>query len=127
MRADFDRYGTPMTLDTFLQKLNTRPDSIEFTDTMAVIDALYTFTPTAFRNGSLENAAGQNNGSCKLFAFAKLQGLDQQQTLACFGAYYRKDVLQHPEGSDHGNIRNFMKTGWDGVVYQAQPLQLTDK
>lgn len=123
VRADFDRTVLPMTLDTFLQKLNTQPDAIEFTDTMAVIDSLYDFTPTAFRNGLQENAAGQNNGSCKLFAFAKLQGLNQQQTLACFGAYYRKDVLQNPDGADHGNIRNFMNTGWGGVIYAGQPLQ----
>ncbi len=112
-----------MTLDSFLQKLNTQPDSIEFTDTIAVIESMYEFTPTAFRNGELDNAAGQNNGSCKLFAFARLHGLNQQQTLACFGAYYRKDVLEHPEATDHGNIRNFMKYGWDGVVYSGQPLK----
>jgi hypothetical protein len=35
--------------------------------------------------------------------------------LACFGAYYRNDVLGNPEGSDHGNIRNFMESGWAGV------------
>jgi HopJ type III effector protein len=112
-----------MTLDTFLQKLNTTPNSIEFTDTIAVIDALYDFTPTAFKNGELENAANQNNGSCKLFAFAKLQGFSKEQTLACFGAYYRKDVLEHPAATDHGNIRNFMKSGWDGVVYAGEALQ----
>jgi len=113
-----------MNLATFLTRLNTAPDSIEFTDAMAVIEALYEFTPTAFRNGELENAAGQNNGSCKLFAFAKLQGLSQQQTLACFGAYYRNDVLQHPAGTDHGNIRNFIKYGWDGIRYAGEALQL---
>lgn len=112
-----------MPLQSFLQKLNSRPDSVEFTDTMAVIESLYEFTPTAFTNGELENAAGQNNGSCKLFAFARLQGLSKEQTLACFGAYYRKDVLEHPEGTDHGNIRNFMKFGWDGVVYAGQALR----
>ncbi|MGC3981314.1 MAG: HopJ type III effector protein [Steroidobacteraceae bacterium] len=111
-----------MTLPAFLQKL-TQPDTVEFTDTMAVINALYEFTPTAFKNGELENAAGQNNGSCKLFAFAKLQGLSKEQTLACFGAYYRKDVLQHPAATDHGNIRNFMKFGWEGIAYQGEPLR----
>jgi HopJ type III effector protein len=112
-----------MTLDALLKKLSNKPDTIEFTDTMAVIESLYVFTPTAFRNGELENAAGQNNGSCRLFAFAKLQDLNKEQTLACFGAYYRKDVLGHPEGTDHGNIRNFMKYGWDGVVHAAPPLR----
>ncbi len=112
-----------MTLDAFLQRLSNQPDTIDFTDTMAVIEALYEFMPTAFKNGEQENAAGQNNGSCKLFAFAKLQGLSREQTLACFGAYYRNDVLEHPEGTDHGNIRNFMKYGWDGVVYAGQALK----
>jgi hypothetical protein len=112
-----------MLLDTFLQKLTTTPNTVEFTDTIAVIDLLYDFTPTAFKNGELHNAANQNNGSCKLFAFAKLQGLNKEQTLACFGAYYRKDVLEHPAGTDHGNIRNFIKYGWDGVVYTGEPLQ----
>jgi hypothetical protein len=113
-----------MTLDAFLQKLNSQPDTVEFTDTMAVIESLYEFTPTAFRNGELENAAGQNNGSCKLFAFARLEGLNKEQTLACFGTYYRKDVLEHPQGTDHGNIRNFMKFGWGGIAYAGTALRV---
>jgi len=112
-----------MTLDAFLQKLNNEPHAVEFTDTMAMIEALYEFTPTAFKNGDLENTAGQNNGSCKLFSFAKLQGLSQEQTLACFGTYYYKDVVENPTGTDHGNIRNFMKYGWNGIVYANQPLK----
>jgi hypothetical protein len=116
--------GNDMPLTDFLNTLRTAPESVEFADTMAVIDALYEFTPTEFRNGELVNAAGQNNGSCKLFAFAKLQGLSKEQTLACFGAYYRNDVLQHLQGTDHGNIRNFIKSGWDGVAYSGVALKL---
>ena len=112
-----------MKLNAFLQKLNATPEQIAFTDTIAVIDALYDFTPTAFKNGELKNEAGQNNGSCKLFAFAKLQNLNQQQTLNCFGAYYRDDVLKHPEATDHQNIRNFMKHGWAGVKYESNALK----
>jgi hypothetical protein len=112
-----------MNLNDFLAKLRSAPETLEFTDTMAVIDASYEFTPTAFRNGELENATGQNNGSCRLFAFAQLQGLTKEETLACFGAYYRKDVLDNPAGTDHGNIRNFIKHGWQGVAYTAAPLK----
>jgi hypothetical protein len=112
-----------MDLNTFLQKLNTNPESIAFGDTMAVIEALYDYTPAAFKNGELMNEAGQNAGSCKLFAFAQLQGLSTQQTLACFGSYYRDDVLKHPQATDHQNIRNFMKSGWAGIAYAAQPLR----
>jgi hypothetical protein len=111
-----------MNLNEFLQKLNDAPDSVDFSDTMAVIEALYDFTPATFQNGEVLNAAGQNSGSCKLFAFAKLNNLSQQQTLHCFGGYYR-DVLNTPQGSDHQNIRNFMKYGWDGVEFDTLPLQ----
>lgn len=112
-----------MSLTTFLEKLKSNPETIEFQDTMNVIEQLYTFRETAFSNGALRNEAGQNNGSCKLFAFAKLQGLSASETLACFGHYYREDVLAHPEASDHQNIRNFMQCGWDGIEFEAAALQ----
>ena len=111
-----------MTLDSFLQTLRTAPQSIGFDDTMAVIAANYAFTPAEFANGDIVNAAGQNSGSCKLLAFAKLNGLSKEETLACFGAYYREDVLRHPDGDDHQNIRNFMKYGWNGVRFEQMPL-----
>ncbi len=111
-----------MELHNFLQQLNDNPDSISFNDTMALIESLYQFTPTAFSNGNLVSEAGQNSGSCKLFSFGLLQGLSPQQTLSCFGAYYRDDVLKHPLGTDHQNIRNFMVTGWAGIAFQGSAL-----
>lgn len=119
-----NRLFEPMELKTFLQQLRSNPDNIVFTDTIAVIDALYDFTPTAFKNGELMNEIGQNNGSCKLFAFAQLQHLTPSETLTCFGAYYRDDVLNHPNASDHQNIRNFIKHGWAGIKYQGQALKV---
>ncbi len=112
-----------MELDAFLRRLNEDPDSIAFTDTLATIDALYDFTPSAFTNGGLRNEAGQNNGSCKIFSFAMIQGFSQQQTLHCFGNYYRKDVLGKPEGADHQNIRTFLKTGWAGISFEGTALK----
>lgn len=111
-----------MTLNDFLSQLDSIPESIDFTDTMAVIDANYTFTETAFSNGNTVNDAGQNNGSCKIFAFAKLNDLSVDATLQCFGDYYRVDVLQNPEGNDHQNIRNFIEQGWDGVKFEGNAL-----
>ncbi|AFJ02752.1 Type III effector HopPmaJ [Methylophaga frappieri] len=111
-----------MELTTYLSLLETQPERIRFTDTMAVIDANYDFTPTAFKNAGLENQAGENNGSCKIFAFGLLQDLNEAQTLACFGDYYRKEVLLQPQGSDHQNIRHFLKHGWDGISFAAEPL-----
>ena len=68
-----------MNLNRFLQKLKDSPDSIEFTDTMALIDELYEFTETEFKNGELLNKDGENSGSCKLFAFAQLHQLSKEQ------------------------------------------------
>jgi hypothetical protein len=107
----------------YLHTLETAPDSISFNDTISVIDANYDFTPSAFRNGEMQNEAGQNNGSCKVFSFARLHHLTPQQTLYCFGSYYRDDVLKHPQGSDHQNIRKFIKTGWDGIVFAGDALK----
>lgn len=111
-----------MTLDSFLKKLNETPQEVAFTDTMAVVEALYDFTPTAFQNGDLHNEAGQNSGSCKLFSFAKLQNFSVEQTLTCFGDFYRKDVLENPDATNHQNIRNFIKTGWEGISFEGTAL-----
>ncbi|CAN5269062.1 HopJ type III effector protein [soil metagenome] len=111
-----------MNIEFFLTTLNALPETIRFEDTMSVVNSSYDFTPTSFKNGDLVNQAGQNSGSCKLFAFALLHGLPEDKTLACFGAYYREDVLKHPDGVDHPNIRNFMKTGWAGIHFDRPPL-----
>ena len=111
-----------MTLQDFKTKLATTPSEIDFTDTMAVIESLYTFTPSSFTNGDLRNESGENSGSCKLFAFAKDHGLNKMDTLSCFGRYYTEDVLNNPNGTYHQNIRNFMQHGWDGITFDVNPL-----
>lgn len=113
-----------MSISYFLQKLKQAPNSIIFSETIAVIEENYNFTPTDFDNGTQHNAAGENSGSCKLFAFAKLQNLSQAETLACFGTYYFDEVLGNPEGINHQNIRNFIKTGWDGIQFEGEVLVL---
>lgn len=112
-----------MELELFLNRLETAPKGIEFPDVIALINTLYDFTPTAFRNDEIMNEAGQNSGSCKLFAFGRLQELSVDQTLACFGAFYRADVLRNPDGDSHSNIRQFMKTGWEGLEFYGIPLK----
>jgi len=113
-----------MTVAAYISKLKNTPQEITFPETIAVIEGHYTFTPTSFQNGNQRNAAGENSGSCKLFAFAKAQQLTQQETLACFGAYYFDDVLKNPEGTDHQNIRNFILHGWDGIAFEGVALEL---
>lgn len=111
-----------MKRDTFLEQLNQNPKSIAFADTIAVIEENFIFIPTAFKNGDTHNAAGTNSGSCKLFAFAQMQQLTKEETLACFGSYYFEEVLGDPEGESHQNIRNFIKYGWDGIVFEGIAL-----
>lgn len=110
-------------LETFFRQLSTEPDSISFQQTIALIDALYDFTPTLFQNGEQVNAAGENNGSCKILAFAMLHQLSEPQTLQLFGDFYRLEVLPDVKGSNHANIRNFIRTGWDGVEFHGTPLR----
>ncbi|WP_432453790.1 MULTISPECIES: HopJ type III effector protein [unclassified Agarivorans] len=112
---------TKPVLGQFISKLTQAPHSIRFADSMTLIDTLYDFTPSAFSNGQQHNAAGENSGSCKIFAFAKQQGLDEQQSLALFGEYYQ-DVLNTPDGNDHQNIRQFMTNGWSGIVFSQAAL-----
>ncbi|WP_077338153.1 HopJ type III effector protein [Pseudocolwellia agarivorans] len=111
-----------MTLPTLLTQLSEAPEQVSFDEVINTIAENYQYTPSTFSNGSVVNDAGTNEGSCKIFAFAKLHKLSKEQTLACFGKYYREDVLKHPEGNDHGNIRNFMISGWEGIVFSGDAL-----
>ncbi len=110
-------------LNEYLEKVKNSQETLEFNELMGLIDSHYIFTPTEFSNGNIINQAEQNQGSCKLFYFAKLHNLNQQQTLACFGAYYRQDVLENPDADNHQNIRNFMQYGWDGIKFSGIPLK----
>lgn len=38
------------------------------------------------------------------------------------GKFYAEDVLKDPNGDSHANIRNFIKFGWDGVVFEGEAL-----
>ncbi len=111
-----------MNLQEFKAIVAHRPETLEFAEVIELIHSLYLYAPAKFRNGNVENEAGSNEGSCKIFAFAKLQGLTQLQTLHCFGEYYRIDVLEHPDASDHGNIRQFMEHSWAGVEFESEAL-----
>ena len=119
-----------MTPEIFISQLisqSSTSEKIDFEDSMAVINEHFNYTPSAFTNGlsdaRVTNDAGQNEGSCKIFAFAQLSALNEEQTLRCFGRFYQ-DVINTPEGDDHGNIRNFMRDGWEGIRFEGQALTL---
>ncbi len=114
-----------MTLEELIRKVKAG-EPVDFQQAIAAIDAAYAYAPCRFRNGvgpdPLINEAGTNEGSCKIFYCARLHGLDQAQTLALFGDYYRCDVLEHPGAANHGNIRRFLRDGWAGIHYEGVPL-----
>ena len=112
--------------EKLLEQLKTAPGNIKFNDVISNIEANYKYVPTEFTNGadrdSITNNAGDNEGSCKIFAFAKLHRLTEEQTLHCFGHYYRDDVLNHPDNNDHSNIRLFIKYGWQHILFEGEAL-----
>lgn len=114
-----------MTTKDLIEKIKAQ-EALSFADVIAVIQKNYDYIPSEFHNGldekKLINEAGKNEGSCKIFAFARLNKLTQDETLSLFGDYYRIDVLNNPEGSDHQNIRNFMRYGWEGIYFESHPL-----
>ncbi|MFN5746398.1 MAG: HopJ type III effector protein [Methylococcaceae bacterium] len=113
------------SLENFLHTVR-QGQPVSFDDTIAQIAAHYRYVPTGFSNGlddaRLDNAAGVNEGSCKIFSFARINGLTEAETLGLFGDFYRRDVLGNPVGTDHRNIRNFMQYGWEGIVFEGEAL-----
>lgn len=115
-----------MSIEALLDRIKQHPAAIDFNEVIAAIDAHYDYTPTRFSNGvegdKVVNEAGRNEGSCRIFAFARLNGLTEAETLACFGRFYRDDVLHNPDGTDHANIRTFMRHGWGGIHFDGPAL-----
>lgn len=110
-----------MTVLELIDKVK-QAEVLSFSDVVETIDASYSFTPTKFTNGSVTNDANTNNGSCKVFSFAKLNKLKVTETLLLFGEHYQK-VVETPNEEDHQNIRNFIKFGWEGIHFEDDALE----
>jgi len=112
-------------MTSFREKLAS--NTVAFSETLALVEKWYDVQSTAFTNGldeqAVENAAGQNEGSLKVFALGRLNGFTPEQALASFGEHYR-DVLATPDGEDHQNIRQFMRHGWAGIQFHGAPMTL---
>ena len=109
-----------MTLQDFRARLHG--EQFQFAETLAFVAEHYDYQPSAFRNGAVESAAGQNEGSCKTLGLALLEGFSLEETLRAFGEHYRA-VLATPDGSDHANIRALQDTGLGGVHFERPSLQ----
>jgi hypothetical protein len=114
-----------MSLEKMLIQLNNQ--QADFEDVQSFIAQHYDYRPCRFINGvgqnPVINEAGQNEGSCRLFALAQLYQLSEQDTLRLYGRFFR-EVVANPEGSDHANIRRFINDGWAGIQFEGEPLVL---
>ncbi|RZA01791.1 MAG: HopJ type III effector protein [Sphingobacteriaceae bacterium] len=106
-----------------LQNLLTqlKQQSIPFATVIEFIETYYNHHATVFKNGDAYNEATQNQGSAKVFAFAKLNNLSAADTLYLFAEHYQS-VLNNPDGADHQNIRQFMANGWEGIAFEGEAL-----
>jgi len=104
---------------TLIEKL--KKHTLAFKEVIEFIEAVYQHQPTAFKNGEAYNEATQNQGSAKVFAFAQLNNLSKEDTLYLFAEHYQS-VLDHPEATDHQNIRQFMTHGWSGIAFEGKAL-----
>lgn len=95
--------------------------SSQFKDVLEFIEKDYQHQPTAFKNGEAYNESAQNQGSAKVFAFAKINGLTADETLCLFAEHY-KSVLDNPAATDHQNIRQFIAQGWEGIAFEGEAL-----
>jgi hypothetical protein len=100
-----------------------KQNSLPFSEVIKFIETYYQHQPTAFKNGDAFNEATQNQGSAKVFAFAKINNLSAEDTLYLFAEHYQS-VLANPDGTDHQNIRQFMAHAWPGVVFEGEVLTL---
>mmetsp|Transcript_29928 Transcript_29928/g.62989 ORF Transcript_29928/g.62989 Transcript_29928/m.62989 type:complete len:213 (+) Transcript_29928:56-694(+) len=100
----------------FNANLEMSGDDLMFEEFITLCDEQYESGLIEFKNGDIVNMPGENEGSAKVLSYAALADFDKEMTLKLWGQFYR-DVLATPDGTDHQNIRNFMKYGWEGVDF----------
>lgn len=111
-----------MKVDHLLELIRTSPELLEHDVVLCTIDEYYLYQPTYFMNGAVVNNPGENEETCKILAFAKMHDLDKEQTLACFGRFFREEVRDHLHDVGHPNIRAFLVCGWRGVEFYGNAL-----
>lgn len=99
-----------------MDKIKAGGDVNTIQDTIKLIDEHYDYFEVPFQNGNIINKPNENTGSAKIFSLGLLTRLDVQQTLRLFGEIYR-DLK--PDGTDHPNVREFVKNGWSGVTFST--------
>jgi hypothetical protein len=111
-----DPRAVPKAASDFADRIKQGGKVASIDETLQFIDTHYNYFEVPFSCGELNNPANVNIGSAKIFSFAILTKMDEKATLRLFGPMV--DSLK-PDGTDHPNIRNFMKLGWNGIVFSS--------
>lgn len=122
-----DPRAVPPVAVAFAKKIKAGTD-VNFAETLAFLDEHYQYFAVPFQNGDQSNAANVNTGAAKIFSFGLMTKMSEKEVLTMFGEIYR-DLT--PTGTDHANIRAFLKSGWKGVSFPtglaiASKLQMGD-
>ena len=111
-----DPRAVPHEANEFASKITKGEKVKTIDDAIDVIDKSFNYFEVPFKCGETNNPANVNVKSAKIFSFAILTKMDKEATLRLFGSIV--DELT-PNGTDHANIRNFMKYGWDGIEFRS--------
>jgi hypothetical protein len=109
-----DPRAVPPEMKAFAERIQNGGDVESFAETIRLIDANYDYFAVPFQVGDVKSAANTNVGSAKIFSFGLMTKMDVKATLRLFGEISR-DLT--PDGTDHPNIRAFIKNGWSGVTF----------
>lgn len=122
-----DPRAVPPVARAFAEKIKAGTP-VQFAETLAFLDEHYQYFAVPFVCGDQRNAPNVNTGAAKVFSFGLMTKMTEPQVLSMFGEIYR-DLA--PSGTDHANIRAFLKSGWKGVSFEtglaiASKLQMGD-
>jgi HopJ type III effector protein len=107
----------PSECDIFNSNVEMDSSSLMIEAVLELINEHYETQLLEYTVGDVLNKQGENEKSGQILSYAALSNLNKDTTLKLFGQHYRS-VLATPDGTDHANIRNFMKYGWDGVPFE---------
>lgn len=111
-----DPRSMPAECKAFAEDVKSGKLNPSFEQTIAMIDANFQYFAVPMKIGDLISAPNVNVASSKIFAFGLMTRMDEASTLKMFGEIYSN---LDPAGSDHPNIRNFMRDGWGGVFFET--------
>lgn len=107
----------PSECEVFNSNVEMSADDLTMEEVLEMINTHYETQLLEYTVGDVVNKQGENEATGHILSYAALSNMDKETTLKLWGQHYRA-VLANPDGTDHANIRNFMKFGWEGVPFE---------